>query len=281
MAIYCTKFHGRVMNYSADKATMHRLRCKQWSCDYCYAINAKIWRAKLFKSAVEMLKNGTFSDFCFITVTLPSRLHNKGFLASYEKIEEGADFIRANWDKFMKRLKRQYGKFQYVRVLETHKTGVLHIHLLATFKISDSKPVKRADGSIFNQSKTIVRHARSCGFGWIHDATNLEKLGGNELESVIAIVSYVTKYLTKSNPYLDSVFSKKMIRKVQTSRGFLIGVTKSFESDLNWNFVNSKLTKGEYFDLRLQGYKVVDTQRGELSTKDFIKGFFNDTTDSD
>jgi hypothetical protein len=241
-----------------------------WSCEYCYGVNAKIWRAKLFKSVLSQIESGVFKQFAFLTITLPSEYHNSGFYASYAKIEAGCELIRKNWDTLIKRLKRWLGKFEYIRVLETHKSGVLHIHLLVTANVPDAVFTERKKGDTYWRSETLLKHATECGFGEIHDAQNLRLLDDNDDKgSLIGIVSYVTKYLTKNSQRFDEVSRRKKIRKIQCSKKFLKNVTASFESGLEWEFSIKPLDLSEYYLLKMDGYEVLDTQLGILKRQHF------------
>lgn len=266
--MHCKKFKGTTRAFSEGQELVHRLRCKQWDCDYCAPINARIWQAKLLKSVITIVEENPEQAFSFLTITLPSEIHrmNEGI----EKELSQVALIRDNWDMLMKRLKRQYGNFEYVRVLENHKSGVLHIHMLTTAIIEDSGLACHVSGKgEYHHSDVLQAHLTDCGFGYIHDARNLEKVGNSNKESGITVASYIAKYIGKSLGAMEFVHRNARLRKIQTSRKFMQGTTESFESDLQWYFNPDGVSLDEFLRKTKNGIKMVDTVEGEITGDDF------------
>ena len=139
----CKNIKGIVYTSDNDKDHVNdfaRIRCKQWTCGYCALKNRQQWRAVIFK----FINNNPDLSWSFWTITLPSYVTSDG---SYQ-------FIREDWDKLIKALRVQYGDFSYVRVLENHKSGKLHVHMLASIRIADARKVTRKDGSYYWTSDT-------------------------------------------------------------------------------------------------------------------------------
>ena len=153
-------------------------------------------------------------------MTITIRLKNSKILNKKTLERRSAYLIRKNADKLMKRLKRQYGKFEYVRVLEQHKSGQLHIHIMASFHFSDLYFEKRGGDKKISVSKSLKNHALACGFGYITHAENLVDADGQAWVAKRA-VSYITKYITKDTKSFDALRKGLGVRKIQTSRGIL------------------------------------------------------------
>lgn len=199
----------------------------------------------------------------FHTYTLPSRDHKQG-VASLRK-------WRTVWDKFMKRLKREYGKFAYVRVFEQHKSGVFHVHMLASFVPADLVEVKREDGKTVHTSKTIKKHLEKLQLGYIFDVKPLEEDGQHEKSDYGALVaSYMAKYLTKDiQGHIRDVLKEagmERVRMIQPSQGFAQIPTQ--EVDRVWTV--GPIRESEAVEIWHNKLDVVDVDRKiNLTDDDF------------
>lgn len=227
----CRRIRGiaRTETYFDDKIAFSRVRCKSWKCPHCARVNRSQWRAVLSK----FLRDDT-RKWSFITITLPRDAHRSA--------QESAQFIRDNWNTLMKAIKDEYKKqiaalkksgqgLSYIRVLEQHKSGAWHVHLLISIEITDSVRKERKDGSIYWQSATIRRIVAPTtkerekygilrrSWGYIHDAQNLETNGER--------VAYVTKYMTKRGETFEDAATEKKLRVIQTSRDIKFNPEKS------------------------------------------------------
>jgi len=210
---------------------MSRLRCKQWACDYCANINRKYWRKLIY----EYVNANPELQWSFHTFTLPSR---------YRKLplDESINLIKRQWQKLLQALERLYGKFQYVRVIEFHRDGTPHIHLLASFNIPDSD-LSRSN----NRDKQYIKklkhkyivvdkrgHKREykailsrLGFGYITNSQNAIGIPSKT-------VSYITKYMTKVEATIESLTKRKRLKLILISR--LISAIRRKKSDKEWTF---------------------------------------------
>lgn len=202
---------GRAIDKS-DTDKFVKLSCKKWDCPYCSEVNRKAWYLHIRKG-VEHIGG----DWSFLTVTAHKQAH------AYEKSLEN---IIGGWDRLMKRLRREWGDFPYVRIYERHKSGQFHAHLLIGHQVDDvwdSKAWRKA--WIAKRMRyewayrgigytTLKRHAQQSGLGFMVDYSPLFE--SDESGGLLGIVSYVTKYLTKNvgNPM------PKGTRRVQASRHF-------------------------------------------------------------
>lgn len=233
---YCKNFRSvlRTHDYQDFVVTIARARCKMWSCATCARINAKMWRYALIKQLLEL---SSMPKFSFFTLTI--RLADFHQISNRERAEKSATLIRESADKLFKRLKREYGNFTYVRVIESHKSGLLHIHVIASFHFSDIRLVyrgsKQGKKRFVKTSDTLKKMSTECGFGYIVHAENLEDQSGEW--DALRVVSYVTKYITKDFEYIESVQKGLRVRKIVTSRDLLSPFNDKFkekENDMVW-----------------------------------------------
>lgn len=213
----CERFQAIIR--SEDKDRIAHARCKMWTCAYCARKNAQQWRAGIAESITRL----DAPKWTFFTFTLDSAYHDKT-LSPKARYEASMNFVKRTWDTLMKRLKRAYGKFEYIRVLEQHKSGALHIHMLASCKVYDAvkttryNRIKKAHEDTWG-SPQIDSMVKELGYGKVYDARPLENDAGTEMavnKPVNEICAYITKYMTKH----DSAFQGATKgRKIQTSRG--------------------------------------------------------------
>lgn len=195
----------------------------------------------------------------FHTVTMPSFVHN----ASTEELRAlwSLKRIRSHWDKFMKWMKRQFGKFEYVRVFETHESGALHIHFLAGFHVADVdyKEVKAGEKIKYHYSRIIKDNIKSYGFGEICSSENLP------VGDFAKTVGYVTKYMTKEDDFVTKYLGKMRVRRIQTSRK--IGAVPKSKSDGNWELATGisrfENSDNQFFDLNKMRKITLDDFEGE------------------
>jgi len=223
-----------------------------WSCATCARINARMWRYALIKQFLALSELPSFSFF-----TLTIRLADFHQLTNRERAEKSAKIIRDSAEKLFKRLKRLYGNFTYVRVIESHKSGLLHIHVIASFHFTDITLAYRGSVSgkkkYVKTSKTLKKISVECGFGYIVHAENL--VSDNENWNALQVVSYVTKYITKDFEYIESVQKGLRIRKIVTSRDLLSpfnGKFKITEGALKWTLgLPVSLEFAEFIDFNI------------------------------
>lgn len=261
MKNYCENFKGIATAKTEHAILVARLRCKMWSCQYCAKQNARVWRASII-DGINKLESDTWS---FITITCPSWIHNQEL--RFDRVYDSYKLIKTATDILMKRLKRWLGAFQYVRVVENHKSGVAHMHMLISTHIPDSKPTRRADGSVYNHSDILMSHLTACGFGYVHDAKNLVDDDGKAWHAG-SVASYISKYMTKTDA-LDLADMKDMkIRKIQTSRAFK--APKS-EPENDWKIKSGVYLDDLYNDEKLPLYDI--SADHVITSDDFLETF--------
>lgn len=226
----CPRFHNVATTVidsdGKQKRLLIRLGCKQWQCPVCYKRNRDLWRHHLMNKIA-----GLGGAWSFWTITMPSRMHK---LPDEEtRARYSLKSIRKNWDKFMKWMKREWGKFEYVRVFETHESGCLHIHFLASFHVleSDYKTANEGQkGKEYTYSRKMKDNCVYYGWGKMNSAVNLP------VGDFALTVGYVTKYMTKEDDFVTKYLGKMRVRRIQTSRK--IGAVPKSKGDYEWKIVH-------------------------------------------
>lgn len=214
---FCPAFSGIAVKNELDeqgRKLLSRLRCKSWSCDYCAKGNRARWQAFLLDVLPAISEVWSFH-----TVTLPDWVRKRDDWTAEDRTIASLALIRGNWDKLMKRLKRQLGAVQYFRVFEKHGDGTLHLHFLVSHTIPKTElhkvtPKKRKDGTLpepYYYWRWLKDNAPECGFGYMTSSENLV--------DPQKAVGYTTKYMTKEDLYIGEMLSKYRVRRFQSSQG--------------------------------------------------------------
>lgn len=206
---HCKLYKKVAFSHTGPKeAIFTRLRCKQWSCDYCARKNASIWRAFL-KDKLPQVSD----EWWLVTFTAHPNLRSQALSLKN---------LRENFDKMLKRVKRVFGRVEYVRTYEKHPTSqAIHMHVimssLAPFvalgcsvklrPMAIGTTTRRGRHNIWSLRTWFKKTAQEITMGYICDARKLEG-------DIDRAVWYVTKYLTKAL----QAFYVKGLRHVQTSR---------------------------------------------------------------
>lgn len=258
-ALVCKLYKKVAFSQTGPKeAIFTRLRCKQWSCEFCAKKNASIWRAFLKEKLPTISK-----EWYLVTFTANRHTRTKqGSLAN----------LRDNLDKLFKRIKRCFGSISYVRTFERHPTSLaIHAHFiisgLAPFvaigasvkhrPMSFGVLTRRQRNGVWGIKTWLKINAQECKIGMICDARLIE---GDPVYAVL----YVCKYLTKSQQELDV----KGLRHVQTTRD--VGSPKSV-GEVVWQTAN-------YITARMfpPNTSINDINTGQVINNDFWEhtGFY-------
>ena len=213
-------------------------RCKQWKCPYCAVVNKKVWRSRIMN---EIESTPQMKVWYFYTFTLLGKDHSG--------LKHSLSVWRDQWAKLRKRLKRDLGKFRYVRVFEMHKDKTLHIHMLADASYDDCIYIDATDKQKERrESSTLRKHLNELQLGYIHDIKVIKTK--DETNNGIArnVSAYITKYMTKDiqtfvrNNLSDS---KIRLRMIQTSYKWF----NEGKHDMKLNWDRSPLFETEYLNL--------------------------------
>jgi len=218
-------------NYSAVKARddngtgyVYRTRCKQWNCEYCAAINARVWQWRI----IEEVERHPGDGWHFWTFTLLGQDH-VGAAHSMQ-------VWRGVWQKLMQRIKRKATLTRYIRLFETHADGTFHVHMLANATFTDTKCVVESDGRENWRSATMTAILNELGLGWRHDIRPLRSKRPDLYTDAMTIANYVAKYLTKAGQsHVRQVLRDAgmgRVRILQASHGW--AQMEKTTSDLDW-----------------------------------------------
>lgn len=255
MTTFCPKYSRVAFTTTGHKeALFSRLRCKQWTCDYCAAKNAAIWAAFLSEKLPLISE-----DWWLLTITADRYTRSKE--ASLKNIRDRIDIL-------MKRVKRVFGEINYVRVYEKHpSSSAIHAHLIVSGLSPyvavgcSSKLRPMAIGVLKRSTRNGVWSVRTwfkktcgeIGMGYIIDVQQIEN-------NPKVAVGYVTKYLTKSQQDLDTVG----LRHVQTSRA--IGGPKN-DTEHTWEvafYITAKMFPPNTKITDLNTGEVIDNNYWEM-----------------
>lgn len=241
-----------------QKALVIRASCKQWNCPTCGARNTRKWIARAI--------NGTRvlgGKWYFMTLTPNAEAKANGW--SLENLRKGIP-------KLLKRMKRKFGDFEYLRTYEPFADMAWHSHFIINVEMEWSKHVDKKTGKITGHCQWLEDNAASCGMGW--------KTDYQEIESPAGTAFYIAKYCTKSMQYGD--YWPKNLRRIQASQGFPLLPDLHEETDLHWTYVKNEKHMAELsFNALKSGSKLFTQGNGHTSVKGMVKYFRrirNDTT---
>lgn len=251
--MFCPAFSGIAIKNELDEKQqklLSRLRCKSWSCDFCAKGNRSRWQAFLLDVLPAISEVWSFH-----TLTLPAWIRKRGDWTPEDRTVASLSLIRGNWDKLMKRIKRQVGAVQYFRVFEKHGDGVLHLHFLLSHtiphdelkKVMPKKTTQDHEPETYYYWRWLKDNAPECGFGFMTSSENLT--------DPVKAVGYTTKYMTKEDIYIGDMLSKYRIRRFQSSQG--IGSQEDWgRGEDFWevrSFIEEKeLDEQTYYDLNVK-----------------------------
>lgn len=203
------------------QALFTRLRCKQWTCDYCAQKNARMWQYWLIERLPQVSDN-------WWLVTLTAHSKRRTTVQSLQNIREKIDTL-------VKRIKRVFGNdVEYARVFEIHPTSeAVHVHIIMSgltpfvaFVVNEKAKeltiplYTRTKYRCWNVRTWFKKMAFDLGMGYEAD---VQAFNGD----ISLLAFYVVKYLTKEQGKLNI----KHLRHVQVTRG--IGKPK-FEASYTW-----------------------------------------------
>ena len=182
----------RALSLDGSREKFQRVECKAWSCSYCGPRKARVTRTSIIRVAEE------FGLTRFVTLTLDPSKIRRG--------ENPVRYLRRTFDKFRAVMHRRYGSAPaFVTVLEFHKSGMPHLHVLI------DRFIERA---------------------WLENSWGA--IGGGFVKikfvDVHRIARYLGKYLTKE--LLLSAPEKS--RRITTSRSVRLNPRR--KSQLHWTF---------------------------------------------
>ena len=150
-----------------EMAYVFRPDCKCWNCPSCAARLRARWTARAFEGIQTYIAAG--EGFKFVTVTSHERLHS---------FSQTLRVWPPAWKLLSRRVKYQAPGWHYILIPEQHRTGRLHVHLIASANLG---------------TRWWKDNARECGLGYIAEEAEF-KAGKAEPGRAAA---YAAKYLGK------------------------------------------------------------------------------------
>lgn len=241
---------------------LSRLRCKQWTCDYCAYINRVQWHMRVMRT---LENNPELPPFAFMTVTAPRWAH---------KEKKTLRVMQDNANKMLNRIKyhNRWDEFAYVRVYEQHESKEWHAHYLITWAkywtgdAAYKKTLEDDDDLRYANSRFLKKHMAQTGHGWKVDWQRVrwqydpERAGSPTVQAALQITSYVTKYMTKD--------VQTQVRRHRYRRMRQIQATQHFKPEYATDF-----KQGEKREWRVQGrYRYEDYLRDVKPIRDVQTG---------
>lgn len=240
------------------RLTVARVRCKQWSCDFCAKRNLAAWRAHLGKTFSRKFPD---TKWCFMTITLPPHMHGRD--------DKGVPELQRIWKRLYDKLRRKYDeKISYVYFYEQHKSGTFHIHALislgATYDLSPLLYVFKEPHKYHPMHRWLKDTNASLRGG---HQTDIRRVYGRDGSSdASAAVMYALAYFAKMKTW-DGF--KKHARRIGVSQD-IGGLPKAQKTLYKWE-VRQYLTLA---DLARHG-TIHDTSIGrDIGRGDFSYGFY-------
>lgn len=255
----CNRIKGVMFSrdFKPGYVTLIRIRCEMWSCPDCGAINAQRWRAYLLKRFNQTGMRE--KSWVFATITAHRDAHKAGAIETLKNLQIA-------WKRLYDRLLRRYGKFEYVRVFEQHKSGRYHMHFLMDigehydrhdFLIKDP-----LDEFRHPECKWLRSTMAQLKAGWrVHMRRVWE--AKTRTANVGLVVGYIMKYMSKNVSLME--FPKHQ-RRIQTSRNIGSPNTDA-KGRGTWEHAR-EISK----DVLRRGEKWVDASTGEVLTDASFEG---------
>lgn len=199
---------------SAKVRRVIQTNCDSWQCDYCARRKQSEWRYRirkhLDKRAVEGVK------FFFLTLTRPANEH-------VGNANDSLQTLKRNWHRTAEYFRRQLSPIalEYVSVIEFHKSGLPHQHLLINYSPGDVELYSPSRGTPMMRSRSLSARLEHYGYGWVH---HIEPVADSA-----AAGRYVSKYLAKG---LDLM--RKRMKLITCSKNWAKAPVADFLSDLQW-----------------------------------------------
>jgi len=188
-------------NGSVSRFIAAPVRCHSWNCPVCRKQKARDYRRR-------MDRLDTLPQLFFYTLTYYHSISPDEAWATYNKA----------WNRLRTAISKKYGRFNYVRVLESHSASPFpHLHVIADVNV---------------RAVDLGRMATKAGFGYQIRAKAITGNGAKD---------YVAKYVTKewTNETSARLREKHRCRIISFSRGLLSNKKKQ----AGWSML---LLKGSY-----------------------------------
>lgn len=166
--------------------------CNQWKCPKCSErkyrmLLERLRDGELLRQAERLVTDDIKYGWLFITLSVPGQVYRK----SHTKLE-AVDELRKNGNKLITAMKKRYGKFHYIAVVEPQRDGYPHIHMLMVGE-------KRIPKSILAWLRKTWRD--KYGMGEIDVEAKIKDRETGKMitpRNAWSAILYATKYMSKS-----------------------------------------------------------------------------------
>ena len=233
---YCKNVSMLAIGQGEEDTVLTRVRCKQWSCQYCAYINRVQWNMRIMRAMQQ--NRATWGNFAFVTITAHEKMRTPK--KSYKTLQNALS-------KLLKRMRRKnaYSDMPYVRVFEPHKSGALHAHLIIHWTTDLNATDKQ-------NTRWLKDNARSCGAGYQADYRTITpgydpgRQNGRRVQEVLQVAAYVVKYMTKDLQQTVEEEAYPRMRRIQASQHFPPKLATDVE-DRDWR-VESRYTYDQFVE---------------------------------
>jgi len=221
---WCGHFTIRGRDPQTGKTQYRRVNCGCWTCSYCGPRLAKLakWAIRRWAEELQLSR--------FLTLTLdPSKL---------SEVQYDIRYLRWVFNKFRVYLSRRYGEApKYIAVVELHRSGVPHLHIL------------------------IDRYIEQA---WISNVW--DRLGGGRIVHIKRVglynaARYVSKYLTKQM----LLSAPKGTRRITTARS--VRLFEKRQPTIAWELLKQSI----WVFLEIYQHSAPDKQLGLFQVIDIEK----------
>ena len=159
--------------------------CKCWSCPDCAENNKKTWMSIIIGGMKDINNRKPDTKWCFCTMTAGKQARTNAQAISH---------FRQDWPKLQRRMKREYGNFDYVIIPELGELRArYHQHMICSTLI---------------EQRWLKDNCAACGLGFIADSQETVNPG--------QVAFYCAKYIAKS--LQKGLHWPKTLHRVRTSR---------------------------------------------------------------
>lgn len=203
-------------------AELRAKRCRSWYCPHCCKAKGLFVRKKLVKAL------GGFQSLQMWTLTVDPSLFGGDPQAAYEYLSAKrcvAELVRTLRDQGLLLSER------YFYVIEFHKSGFPHIHIIFDAKFIPHQAIQDR-WNLFRPSWAGPAEGKRPGFGMVRFSQRIDGKR-TEFESPEHAANYACKYLIKhpEEGYPEWVLnSKRRIVRYRSSRGLFNALTGSEET---------------------------------------------------
>ncbi len=162
------------------RAINKNIRCKKWSCPHCNPINKKNLKRRLYNGGItEFVRKNKLNDFPYVFKMMTLTCPGKEFREQYTP-KQALNIMNKNYEKLRKAMRKKWGDFYYLRVVEPHRDGYPHFHTLIVGHAIAPKEVLEQIRRLWTDKY---------GMGNVDIQVLKRGLGAG--------INYITKYLTK------------------------------------------------------------------------------------